>query len=86
MVEQRGAAACFRAGVEQNEVERMITHSIGLADQIRHIVNVAGATHVEIRLTAAEAIKVARAVELGSELLADCKPVGTVAGKVESGR
>ena len=64
----------------------MITHSIGLADQIRHVVNVAGATHVEIRLTADEALKVARAVELGRELLDNCRPVGTVVGKVESGR
>ena len=64
----------------------MSTHSIGLADQIRHVVNVGGATHVEIRLTATEAIKVARAVELGRELLDNCKPVGTVVGSVEGGR
>lgn len=64
----------------------MTGQRLGLADQIRHVVNVAGATHVEIRLTADEAIKVARAVEFGGELLSDCMPVGTVTGRVETGK
>ena len=64
----------------------MTRQRIGLADGIRHVVNVAGATHVEIRLTADEALKVARAVELGGEMLGNCRPVGTVTGRVETGR
>ena len=60
----------------------MTGQRIGLADGIRHVVNVAGATHVEIRLTADEAIKLARAVEFSGELMG-VRPVGVVVGRVQ---
>ena len=60
----------------------MTGQRIGLADGIRHVINVAGATHVEIWLTADEAIKLARAVEFSGELMGGW-PVGKVMGSVE---
>lgn len=60
----------------------MTGQRISLADGIRHVVNIAGATHVEIRLTADEAIKLARAVEFAGELMGGW-PVGKVKGRVE---
>ena len=62
----------------------MTRQRIDLADGIRHVVNVAGATHVEILMTADEAMKLARAVDLAGEMLGNCRPVGTVTGRVET--